>query len=62
MPTRLWRKWFCAFSPDSLTFIALPQGVAAGFDGNQPFFTRSSCSKISLIVQKEENAKNAQQT
>lgn len=28
-----------------------------GFIGNQPFSTRSRCSKISLIVQKEENEK-----
>ena len=30
--------------------------VRLGFLGNQPFFTRSSCSKTSLIVQKEEKA------
>lgn len=28
-----------------------------GFFGNQPFFTRSSCSNISLMVQKEEKEK-----
>ena len=28
-----------------------------GFFGNQPFKTRSSCSKTSFIVQKEEKAK-----
>lgn len=26
-----------------------------GFMGNQPFITRSRCSKISLMVQNEEN-------
>lgn len=28
-----------------------------GFIGNQPFSTRSRCSKTSLMVQKEENEK-----
>ena len=33
-----------------------------GFIGNQPFSTRSRCSKTSLMVQKEENEKtNSQQ-
>ena len=30
--------------------------VRLGFLGNQPFFTLSSCSKTSLMVQKEEKA------
>ena len=48
----------CKYFSQKLTLLRMSQNlyVRLGFLGNQPFFTRSSCSKTSLIVQKEEKA------
>ena len=39
-----------------MTFSSQNLYLRFGFLGNQPFFTRSSCSKTSLMVQNEEKA------
>ena len=44
----------CAKNYDSFSVQNLY--LRFGFLGNHPFFTRSSCSKTSLMVQKEEKA------